>query len=64
MSDKTTGLRWPVSQPRAPQWHRWFAWHPVTIGSERVWLTTIERRCTIYGGGAGDWIVEKEYRDV
>ena len=25
-------------------WHRWFAWHPVKIGHEWVWLTTVIRK--------------------
>jgi hypothetical protein len=28
------------------QWHRWFAWYPVRIGDERVWLEFVERRIT------------------
>ena len=33
-------------------WHRWFAWHPVTMEDtaggtvETVWMETIERRAT------------------
>lgn len=27
------------------EWHRWFAWYPVTIGKDRVWLETVERIC-------------------
>lgn len=26
------------------QWHYWFAWYPVTVGDQVVWLETIERR--------------------
>ena len=26
------------------KWHKWFAWHPVRIGNERVWLETVERQ--------------------
>lgn len=25
-------------------WRPWFAWHPVVIGSEKVWLEWVERR--------------------
>lgn len=35
-------MRWPISD-RDP-WHRWFAWHPVTIDNTRVWLEWIERQ--------------------
>lgn len=27
------------------RWNRWFAWHPVKVGGQWVWLETIERRC-------------------
>jgi hypothetical protein len=26
------------------QWNAWFAWFPVTVGKERVWLEWIERQ--------------------
>jgi hypothetical protein len=29
------------------RWHRWFAWHPVSVGYRdryRVWLQVVERR--------------------
>lgn len=26
------------------EWHRWFAWYPVDVGTRRVWLRTIMRR--------------------
>lgn len=30
-----------------PQWHRWFAWYPVTVSmSERRWLEMVERRAS------------------
>lgn len=25
-------------------WHKWFAWYPVKIHNERVWLKTVYRR--------------------
>jgi hypothetical protein len=25
-------------------WCRWFAWYPVSVGGERVWLEWVERR--------------------
>lgn len=31
------------------EWHRWFAWHPVTFHSQgrkvTVWLSFVARRC-------------------
>jgi hypothetical protein len=32
--------RWLARQ----QWHRWFAWYPVRIGEDTVWLETVEKR--------------------
>ena len=25
-------------------WHRWFAWHPVTVENTFVWLSYVERK--------------------
>lgn len=27
-------------------WHSWFAWRPVRIGCEIVWLESVERKAT------------------
>ena len=35
-------MRWRY-QP-ATEWHRWFAWYPVVIEGQWVWLETVERR--------------------
>jgi len=26
------------------KWHKWFAWYPVIVGDNEVWLETVERR--------------------
>lgn len=26
------------------EWHRWFAWHPVKIEHEYVWLEVVHRK--------------------
>lgn len=38
-------MRWAL-KPKTPfdSWRSWFAWHPVRIGDERIWLERIERR--------------------
>lgn len=28
---------------RRLDWHKWFAWYPVRVGGQVVWLETIER---------------------
>jgi hypothetical protein len=43
-----------------PEWRRWFAWHPIRIGRERIWWEWVERRW--HGGGFGDGVFE--YRGV
>jgi hypothetical protein len=46
-------MRWPVGKSadrayrewlaKKRQWNKWFAWHPVTVQEERVWLEWVER---------------------
>lgn len=31
-------------RPAKPQWHRWFAWHPVLTPDGLRWLCWLERR--------------------
>lgn len=40
-----------ISNPRDParvakihDWCKWFAWYPVTVNNERIWLKTVYRR--------------------
>lgn len=37
-------MRWRNKSMDVFQWHRWFAWHPVSTGLTVVWCETIERR--------------------
>ena len=30
------------------QWNDWFAWYPVRIGEDLVWLETVQRRGVDY----------------
>jgi hypothetical protein len=41
-------------------WHKWFAWHPVRLGSHDCrWLETLERKGEFHCGfGATYWIFE------
>lgn len=34
---------WAAERARLEDWHGWFAWHPVRIGEQIVWLEHIER---------------------
>jgi putative SOS response-associated peptidase YedK len=53
-------MRWKLSPPmtRDPDmapWVRWFAWFPVRIEGEIVWLEWVERRCYVLAGGYEEW---------
>lgn len=42
-------MRWKsesssVWKNRIQEWHRWFAWHPIRIGEEKLWLCFVYRR--------------------
>lgn len=40
-------FKYPTKEERINakrQWHDWFAWHPVRVGSNIVWLERIQRR--------------------
>lgn len=46
------------------QWHLWFAWHPVILENEIVWLEKIwRRRQTSWYEHAWDHSVEKPAED-
>ena len=42
-------MRWKA-KPKS-EWIPWFAWHPVQINHEWIWLERIERRIESYYGG-------------
>lgn len=46
-------MRWKPA-PLNRDWHPWFAWHPVKLGSTTVWLETVERKRIVYDG-LGPW---------
>lgn len=46
-------VRWRVGLSGG--WTRWFAWHPVRVGGEWLWLEWVERQ--FVGGGFGDCAV-------
>lgn len=37
-------MRWKRNNRDKSRWHKWFAWHPVVIENDCVWLETVERR--------------------
>ena len=36
-------------------WHKWFAWHPIKIRGNRVWLKTVYRRNVISYVDMDNW---------
>jgi hypothetical protein len=36
-------MRWKAPRDQE-EWHPYFAWFPVTVGRQRVWLEWIERK--------------------
>jgi hypothetical protein len=49
---------------RLETWRPWFAWRPVVIDNERIWLEWIFRRTKVYYGGMGDVMYEVEFTDA
>lgn len=49
---------------RLETWRPWFAWRPVMIDNERVWLEWIYRRTKVHCGSFGDTLYETEYGDT
>lgn len=42
-------MRWTVKKKvEVGQWHPWFAWKPVKVGNENIWLEKIFRRAMVY----------------
>jgi len=58
-------MRWkpePYVNPKE-SWHTWFAWRPVWIGKEYVWLEKVERKLTYIAANEYTF-VEVEYRNL
>ncbi|MDR7037382.1 hypothetical protein J2X36_002129 [Methylobacterium sp. BE186] len=49
---------------RLTNWHRWFAWRPVSLDGETIWLETVERKGEFHCGGFGDCIWFWQYRPL
>lgn len=47
-------MRFNTDKPRRQQWHLWFAWHPVWVGSTMVWGERVWRRWVVERG-SDDW---------
>ena len=53
---------WNEKCKRLGTWRKWFAWYPVMIDNEKVWLEWVYRRTKVYNGI--DTLYETEYTDV
>jgi hypothetical protein len=49
------GCEMRLGPPDRKQWHDWFAWRPVYVGDQLVWLETIERRLTYSCNEGNPW---------
>lgn len=49
-------MRWRYSPPKPrPLWTPWFAWMPVYIDGQMVWLEWVERTCVGTGFDGSKW---------
>lgn len=48
---------------RLAKWQKWFAWYPIRIGNNKVWLETVYRRYKVYYG-PGEEVWEVQYTDM
>lgn len=39
-------MRWKHKTFDQYEWHQWFAWYPVVVECEWVWLERVERRAS------------------
>jgi hypothetical protein len=45
------------------RWRRWFAWRPIWIGGEFIWLEMVEYRITLMGSADdGSPVYETKWR--
>jgi hypothetical protein len=58
-------MRWKTEtyaeqKKRLEAWKPWFAWYPIMIDNERVWLEWVYRRNRVYNSS----IADTEYADA
>jgi len=51
---KTLQQEWDAGECPLAEWHDWFAWHPVTVDGERVWLEKVQRKAYHYSTPSED----------
>lgn len=58
-------MRWPTPPSKAvdkQNWHRWYAWHPVDVHGNTVWMEVVERKGTFHYDSCGG-SYSYEYRE-
>lgn len=56
------GMTYAQRLVQLQDWHPWFAWHPVRVDRELIWLERIERKGEHFPDCIG-WQWQWEYRD-
>ena len=51
-------MRWNSPQVDITQWHRIYAWLPVRVDGQIIWLEYVERKAKGWDGIIGLWGVE------
>jgi hypothetical protein len=41
-------MRFTLKPKNVREWHPWFAWYPVKIQNEVVWLEKVQRKYTFF----------------
>lgn len=54
---------WRAQRARLEAWHPWWAWHPVRIDTEWVWLERVQRIGFYSIGYGGDWTWDYKLED-
>jgi hypothetical protein len=62
-------MRWQIEtrdekRNRLAQWRPWFAWYPVMVDNDKVWLEWVYRRFQTHYGPIGEIYYVKEYADA
>lgn len=62
-------MRWKKETPeekrdRLKKWKPWFAWYPVIVGGERVWLEQVYKSTTMHRLANGSFEYNTKYTDV
>lgn len=57
-------MRWKDRDDYRGNWHKWFAWTPVFLDGEWVWLEMVMRKESEIYCGYGQYITEFEFKEL